>query len=135
MPNGSLLKQNRPKGVNVVNSLDSLARGICQNPLFASNLLNSFAPDSYARVISTFGMGWTSRNTLSLSGLRSTQMRTAPESLGTTTIAAHQGVGCCTADITPRLCIRCSSDCTYLGSQWQRNIAWGTESKWLAIGF
>lgn len=74
-----LVKQNRPNGVmNVVNSLDSLARGICQNPLFASNLLNIFAPDSCARVVSTFGMGWTSRSTLSLSGLRSTQMRTAP---------------------------------------------------------
>ena len=114
MPNGSLLKQNHPKGVmNVVSSLDSLAREICQNPPFASNLLKSFAPDSCARVVSTLDIGWTSRKTFSLSGLRSTQIRTAPESFGTTTIAAHQGVGSCTGDIIPILCIHCNSDCTF----------------------
>ena len=47
MPNGSLLKQNRPYGViKVVNSLDSVASGICQNPLLASSLLNVVTPVS-----------------------------------------------------------------------------------------
>ena len=40
-------------------------------------------------------------------------MRTAPPSLGTTTIAAHQGVGAPTGDITHRLCMRCNSACTF----------------------
>ena len=35
MPNGILLKQNRPKGVmKVVSRLELSAKGICQNPLF-----------------------------------------------------------------------------------------------------
>ena len=77
IPNGTLLKQKHPKGVmNVVSRLDSSARGICQNPLFASSLLKTFAPDSCAKVISTFGIGWTSRKTFLLSGLRSIQIRT-----------------------------------------------------------
>ena len=79
MANSSLLKQNCPKGVmNVVSSLDSLAWGICQNPLFASSLLKSFASNSSTRVVSTLGIGWTSRKTFSLSGLKSTQIQTAP---------------------------------------------------------
>ena len=58
MPNGNLLKQNHPNGVKkVVRSLDGLARGICQNPLFASSLLNTRAPASWAKVSSTFGKG------------------------------------------------------------------------------
>ena len=56
--NGSLLKQNLPKEViKVVNNLDSLASGIYQNPLLASNLLNIVAPDIRASVVSTLGMG------------------------------------------------------------------------------
>ena len=39
-------------------------------------------------------------------------MRTAPPSLGATTKAAHHGVGLCTGDMTPRLCMRSSSVCT-----------------------
>ena len=45
MPNSNLLKQNRPYGViNVVKSLDSLAKGICQKLLLASSLLNIATP-------------------------------------------------------------------------------------------
>ena len=114
MPNGSLLKQNCPKGVmKVVSSLDSLASGICRNPLFASSLLNMVAPDNCSSVVSTCGIGFTSRRTLSLRGFKSTQIRTAPKSLGTTTIAAHQGVGSSTGDMTPKLCIRYNSVCTF----------------------
>ena len=112
--NGSLLKQNLSKGVmKVVNNLDSSANRICQNPLLASSLLKKFAPDNCASVVSNLGMGCTSLNTFSFSGLRSTQIRTAPESLATTIIAAHQGVGCLTGEITPRLYIRCNSHLTF----------------------
>jgi len=109
MPNGSLLKQNLLYGViNVVNNLDCLARGICQNPLLASNLLKTCA-----RVVSTFGMGCISHRTLSFSGLRSTQMWTAPDSFRTTTLAAHQEVGFSSEEITPRFSIRSSSSFTF----------------------
>ena len=38
IPNGSLLKQNRPDGmINVVNLALSGCKGICQNPLDASS--------------------------------------------------------------------------------------------------
>ena len=49
----------RPKGViKVVNSRDSGARGICQNPLymFASNLLKIVAPASLPNMSSILGM-------------------------------------------------------------------------------
>ena len=102
MPNGNLLKQNQPHGViNVVKSLDSLAKGICQKPLLASSLLNIVAPVIWPNVVSTFGIGCVSRKTFSLSGFISTQILTDPEALGTTTIAAHQAVGSLTRDITP----------------------------------
>ena len=39
------------------------------------SLLKSFAPDSCTRVVSTLGIGWTSRKIFLLSGLRSTQIR------------------------------------------------------------
>ena len=113
IPNGSLLKQKHPKGViKVVSSLDSSASGICQNPLLASSLLNTVAPDSCAKVVSTFGIGCTSHKTLSFRGFKSTQIRTIPESLGTITIAAHHGVGSSTGEMTPKFSIRCSSACT-----------------------
>ena len=47
MPKGSLLKQKRPYGViKVVRRRDSVANGICQKPLLASNLLKTLAPES-----------------------------------------------------------------------------------------
>ena len=58
MLNGCLLKQYRPNGVmNVVRSRDSSLSGICQNPLLASSLENTCAPESEAKVTSTFGRG------------------------------------------------------------------------------
>ena len=61
MPKGILLKQYLPNGVmKAVRSFDSLVSGICQNPLLASGLLKIVAPESCARVSSTFGTGWTS---------------------------------------------------------------------------
>ena len=54
MPNGNLLKQNWPYGViNVVKSLDSLAKGICQKPLLASCLLNIVAPVSWGQLLAS----------------------------------------------------------------------------------
>ena len=78
--------------MKVVSGRDSLARGICQKPLFAStcSLLNRVATASWARVSSTLGIGWTSRSTLSLSAFESTQILTSPDFLGTTTIPAHR---------------------------------------------
>ena len=110
MPNGSLLKQNRPYGViKVVNSLDSAASGICPNPLLASSLLKIIAPVSFARAVLTLGIGCTctSHNTCSLRGFMSTQIQTAPEAFGTTTIAAHHAVGSVADDITPKLPMHC----------------------------
>ena len=97
----------------MVSGLDSSANGICQKPLLASNLLKTAAPANCAKVSSTLGIGWTSRSTLSLSGLRSTQMRTAPLGLGTTTMPAHHGVGSSTLEMTPRFSIRCNSSLTF----------------------
>ena len=56
MPNGRCLKQYRPNGViNVVRCEDSFANGICQNPEFTSNFVNTFAPVICANVWSTAG--------------------------------------------------------------------------------
>ena len=47
MPNGSLLKQYLPEGVtNVISRQEGCERGICQNPLFASNFKKILAPAS-----------------------------------------------------------------------------------------
>ena len=114
MPNGSLLKQYLPNGVmNVVRYFDSSASGICQKPLFASSLLNSVAPDSCAKVSSTLGIGWVSRNTHSFKGFRSMQIRMSPDRLGTTTIPAHQGVYWVTFEMMPVASILCSSVRTF----------------------
>ena len=77
IPEGSWLKQYCPKGViKVVSSLEDFARGTRQNPLLASSLENSFAPESWARVSSTCGIGCVSWRTFSFSGLRSTHIWT-----------------------------------------------------------
>ena len=99
--------------INVVSSLELSSSGICQNPLLASNLLKTVAPASCARVSSTFGMGWVSRSTHSLMRRKSTQMRSEPDLLGTTTMPEHQGVGLSERDITPSNSIRPSSFCTF----------------------
>ena len=95
--------------MNVVNNLDLLASGICQNPLFASNLLKMVALVNWASVSSTLGSGWNSRSTPSFKGFKSTHICTSPEGLGTTTIPAHHGDGSSTGAMTPSDCIRRSS--------------------------
>ena len=100
MPTGILLKQYQPKGVmKVVSNCDSLASRICHYPLLATNFENIVAPASKAKVSSTHGRGWTSRNTLSFSFFISTQILIAPDYFGTATIPAHQGVGSSTLEI------------------------------------
>ena len=75
IPNGSLLSAYLPKGViKVVSTFDTSDRGICQNPLLASNLLKNAAPVSCASVSSTLGMGCISRRTLLFSDFGSTQI-------------------------------------------------------------
>ena len=99
MPNRSLLKQYRPNGVmNVVRSRDSSLNGICQNSLLASSLENSCAPESKAKVTSTFGRRYTSRRTHSFSGLRSTQILRLPiffwhSNHGSTPFSGHINLG------------------------------------------
>jgi len=79
MPKGNLLKQYLPNGIRtVVKWRDSSIRGICQNPLLASNLVKQVAPASWANVSSTLGSGWISLKTLSFNAFKSTQMQMEP---------------------------------------------------------
>ena len=114
MPKGSLLKLYLPNGViNVVRGLELSSRGTCQNPQFASTLLNTTAPCNWASVSSTFGKGCTSLRTLSFNFLKSTQIRTELSFFGTTTIPAHHGVGASIREITPNDSILSSSVRTF----------------------
>ena len=59
MPNGNLLKQNRPKGViNVVNLQEA------EKPDIASSLLNTLASLNWARISYILGRGYFSLWTL-----------------------------------------------------------------------
>ena len=114
IPNGIRLKQNFPKGViKVVSKEDSWASSTCQNPELASSFEKNFAPPICARLCSTEGRIWHSRQTLSFSLVRSTQILTLPFGFGTTTIPAHHSVGCFTLEITPRPSILWSSAFTF----------------------
>ena len=107
IPNGSLWKRYRPKGVmKVVSREDSSERGICQKPAFASSFDITLAPASWARTWSTAGRGCCSRCTLSFSYVNSTQMRTFSLLFGTTTMPEHQSVGSSIFEMTPSLSMR-----------------------------
>ena len=57
IPNGKRLKLNLTNAaMNVVNSVDSLASGICQNPEFASSLVKTRACAYCASVCCTVGL-------------------------------------------------------------------------------
>ena len=109
--NGKRLKQYLPNRVrNVVSSLDSGAKGICQKPELASSFEKTVAPATRAKVWSTAGRTCLSRWTLWFSLVRSTQMRTFPPNLGMTTtdpdlgkttMPAHHSVGSSIREITP----------------------------------
>jgi hypothetical protein len=84
IPKSNLLKQYRPIGVrNVVRSLDSSARGICQKPQLASNFVNISTTDSSANRSSILRRGWTFRWTLCFSHHKSTHIQMDPLFLGT----------------------------------------------------
>ena len=121
MPKGNLLKRYLPNGVRkVVKWCDSVARGICQNPLLTSNLVEQVAPASWANASSTLGSRWISIKTLSFNAFKSTQMWTEPFALGMTTIPAHHGVGSSTWEILPTF--HSIKLCLYLLSQGYRDI-------------
>jgi len=109
IPKGSLLKQNLPNGVrNIVRSLESGSRGICQKPLFVWSFEKNF-PVSWGKAVSILGRGWTSLKTLSFRNFKSRHILTSPELLGTTTMPAHQGVDVSTFEMTSNFSIRFSS--------------------------
>ena len=112
IPNGR--RHNRLNGVMKVVSLDDSGdKPICHNPEFASSLLNTFAPASWASVWSTQGKGWNSLKMSSLSLVRSIQIHTLSLALGTTTIPAHYSVGSLTLEIMCICSIRASSSLTF----------------------
>ena len=94
--------------MKVVSKADSSANGTCQKPEFASNFENILASDNCPRVYSTEGISCRSRRTLSFNFVKSTQILTS-SFFGTTTIGAHQSVGCSTLTITPASSILLSS--------------------------
>ena len=110
IPNGSLLKQYRPKGViKVVRCLDGSVKGTCQNPLLASNLENTLAPANRARVSSTGGMGCTYRSTFPFKCFKSTHILMLPDFFWTTIMPECHSVCWSTLLITPEALVRASS--------------------------
>lgn len=79
-------------------------------------------------------MGCISRTTLSFSGLRSTQMRTAPDSFETTSIAVHQEVASSTGHIIPRFSICSRYSFTFFDSGMGTFLGVHKASSWL-FGF
>ena len=114
IPNGRRLKQNLPKGVmNVVRSLLSFDRYICQNPLAASSFVNILLWASWAKLSSTIFMGWISLCTALFSIVKSTQILMRPEGFGPATMPEHHVVGAVTGAITPCLIMDLISSCTF----------------------
>ena len=72
-----------------------------KKPLLISSFEKILILLSRGSVSSTLGSRCTSLSTLWFSGLRSSQIRNLPFFLGTTTIPAHQRVGCDTSETTP----------------------------------
>ena len=70
-------------------------------PTVGINIEKNFAPFIWASISCTVGKGRTSLSILWFSGLRSTQIRTFPDFLLTTTILAHHEVGLVTFEIMP----------------------------------
>ena len=73
------IRQEHDARLHAVSSQELSSRGTCQKPLLASSLLNTVAPASWASVLSTFGRGCVSLNTLSFSHRKSTHIRTDPD--------------------------------------------------------
>ena len=94
---------------NVVSNAESGEIRTFQNLELVSNFEKKVAPDNWARTWLTAGSGLHSCQTLSLSLVRSTQIHTFPFGFGTTTMPAHQSVGCSTLVMTPNFSIHSSS--------------------------
>ncbi len=75
-------------------------------------LAEEFGSCQLGQGVVNFGEGWTSRNTLWLSGFRSTNIRMVPDFFWATAMLAHQGVGTSTLEITPLVSICSSSSAT-----------------------
>ena len=113
IPNGRVLNWYLSKGVmNAVQWRNSLAKGICQKPLFAFSLVKICVSKSWANVPLIAGSGWNSPITFSFKGFMLTHILTFPEGFGTTTMPAHHGDGSFIQDITPGNSIWLSSFCT-----------------------
>src|SRR5436190_10659516 len=106
-----------PNGViNVVSRLDSSDNGICQKPILASSLLNTFPFEMFANISSVEGRTNLSLTINLLSSVKSPQMRICPDFLVTTTIGAHHSVASSTLDIIPFSSIVVNSFLTLLNN-------------------
>ena len=94
--------------MKVVSILDFSDNLHCQNPEFASSLLNTFAPLSLAKVFSTEGSWYLGRITDLFKFVKSLHIIIAPDGFGTTTMPARHSVDSLTLLITPSFSILCS---------------------------
>jgi len=92
--------------MNVVYLCESGAKTTCQNLPLVSILENTLLPCDVARISFTLRRGKFSRKTLLFNMMRSTQIRTSSEDLGTTTMLAHYSLSSSTCSIIPSSCIR-----------------------------
>ena len=93
----------------MVSLRDASANLICLNPELVSSLEKTVAPLSWASTWSTAGSTCLSLQTLSLSFVKSTQIRSLSLGFGTTTMPAHHSVGSLILVITPMLSILSNS--------------------------
>ena len=117
--------------MKVVSKADSSANGTRQKPEFASNFENILASDNCPRVYSTEGNSCRSRRTLSVNFVKSTQNLTS-SFFGTTTMGAHQLVGCSTLTITHYI-FHPPQFFLYFVHQWQSYPSWDVDSERLGI--
>ena len=89
--------------MKVVSNFDLLDNFLCQKAGFASSFVKTLELPPLPRVYSTDGKGWTSLLILEFNFVKSTQILTSPEALGTTTMGAHQSVGSSIFLMTPFL--------------------------------
>ena len=84
-----------------VSSFESSSKGICQKPLLASNFVDTLVSPCMAKLSLTEPMGRTSSLPALFSSVKSTQIRTFPLALGTSTLPDHNYVGTVTGEMTP----------------------------------
>ena len=74
---------------------------ICQKLLLAYNFMDTLLSPSIAKLSLTEPMGRTSSLTVLFSSVKSTQIRTCPLALGTSTLPEHNYVRTVTGEMTP----------------------------------